>query len=81
MACVQSYTAAEVAKHCTESDAWLIIDGKVYDVTEYVDLHPGGDKLLKHVGGDSTEGFHGPQHPAHVFEAVNKFLIGTLVDE
>ena len=43
-------------------------------------MHPGGDKILRDVGGDATKGFYGPQHPTHVYETVKRFLIGTLVD-
>jgi len=32
----------EVSRHNSSADAWIIVDGKVYDVTTYVDLHPGG---------------------------------------
>lgn len=35
-------TKEEVSRHNSASDAWIIVDGKVYDVTTYVDLHPGG---------------------------------------
>jgi cytochrome b involved in lipid metabolism len=78
---LQEYTAAEVAKHNKEGDAWLIIYDRVYNITDYVELHPGGDKILRNVGGDATEGFFGPQHPTHVFETVKKFQIGTLAKE
>jgi cytochrome b involved in lipid metabolism len=32
---------------------------QVYDVTPYVEEHPGGDAILNNAGGDSTEGFFG----------------------
>ena len=53
------YTAEEVAKHKTRDDLWVIIRGKVYDFTSYVDEHPGGEAILNNAGGDTTEGFEG----------------------
>lgn len=52
----------------------------VYDVTQYIEDHPGGDAIFTHAGGDATEGFHGPQHPATVHDLVREYLIGTLVE-
>ena len=43
---VRIFTKAEVAKHDTVGDCWMIINGKVYDVTPFVDEHPGGDILM-----------------------------------
>lgn len=40
------YTLEEVAKHDNEDDCWMVINGKVYDVTDYIDDHPGGDVIL-----------------------------------
>jgi predicted heme/steroid binding protein len=72
------YTAEEVAKHCTREDLWLIIDGKVYDVTQYVEEHHGGDAILNRPGLDNTEGFRGTQHPEHVKDTVEDYWIGML---
>lgn len=43
-------TPEELAVHCTRDDCWLAIDGTVYDATDFVDLHPGGEVLLAHAG-------------------------------
>lgn len=64
-----------------ETSAWVIIKGDVYDVTEWLDEHPGGRKiLLKNVGKDATDKFMN-FHPDYVLkEVAPKFKIGTLVD-
>ncbi|CAM9967839.1 unnamed protein product, partial [Laminaria digitata] len=75
---VGPFTAAEVARHSTEDDAWIIVSDKVYDVTPYLGQHPGGDALLRNVGGDSTEGMNGPQHPPQAMEILEQHFIGHL---
>lgn len=80
------WTRAEVAQHDKATDLWLIIqdkrtkEHKVYDMTAYVEEHPGGYAILNSAGGDATEGFHGPQHPPTVFDLLPDYCIGTLVD-
>jgi cytochrome b involved in lipid metabolism len=41
----------EVTKHNTENDFWLVIDGKVYDITNFLAMHPGGEQILYPYGG------------------------------
>lgn len=60
----------EVAKHSSENDFWLIIAGKVYDFSEYLPYHPGGESMLRNAGKDGTDGFSGPQHPDRVWQMV-----------
>ncbi|KDP33792.1 hypothetical protein JCGZ_07363 [Jatropha curcas] len=74
----KSYNKAEVSKHHKRTDCWIIIKDKVYDVTSYVEEHPGGDAILAHAGDDSTEGFFGPQHATRVFDMIDDFYIGDL---
>jgi len=55
----QQITREEVAKHKTEESLWIIIDSKVYDLTEFVDAHPGGEFVLRQEAGrDATEAFY-----------------------
>lgn len=47
----------EVKNHNKRSDCWLIIDKKVYDVTEFIPQHPGGNILVQGCGTDATTMF------------------------
>ena len=40
------FTRSEVSMHCGEDDCWIIVGNYVYDVTKFVDLHPGGPEIL-----------------------------------
>lgn len=64
------YSAEEVARHNSSSDLWLIINDKVYNFTDYLLLHPGGEAIMRNAGHDSTTGFSGPQHPVRVWDMV-----------
>ncbi len=76
----RNYTSAEVAQHNEKDSLWIILKGKVYDVTPYVDEHPGGSAIFRHGGQDATAGFFGPQHPERVFDLIDDFYIGDLVE-
>ena len=78
------FSRKEVAAHDTADDLWIILknqqSGKlsVYDITAYVEEHPGGQAILNNAGRDSTRGFYGPQHPSRVFDMIEDFYIGDL---
>jgi hypothetical protein len=77
----QSLTRAEVAKNNSEDSLWLIIDSKVYDVTEFVDAHPGGESVLKQVAGqDATEAFYN-LHRQEVLQKYGNLCIGSIAGE
>lgn len=75
-----TYTADEVAQHSSTDDCWASVDGKVYDLTEWVSEHPGGpDAIGGLCGTDATEAFHGQHGDApDPNEALAGFEIGTL---
>lgn len=45
------YSLEECSKHRSEDDCWLIIHGKVYNVTEFLDEHPGGYDIVVAASG------------------------------
>lgn len=53
---LKSFTRAEVTKHNTEDDLWIIIDGAVYNVSTFAQLHPGGAQILVELGGKDVTG-------------------------
>ena len=69
----------EVNKHNKRDDAWISIDNKVYNITSFIDKHPGGDVILKGIGKNSTELFNNVGHPDYVKKTIlPKYLIGIL---
>ncbi|KAF7312632.1 Glyoxylate dehydrogenase [Mycena indigotica] len=63
MAAPRILTGPEVAAHASRESCWIIVHGKVYDVTDFLDEHPGGSKIiLKYAGKDATEAYD-PIHP------------------
>jgi len=50
-------------QHNDQYDAWMALDGIVYNITPYVRFHPGGGKeLLRGAGRDGTKLFSKLQH-------------------
>lgn len=69
----------EVSKHNKTKDCWLIIEGKVYDVTPFMEDHPGGDEvLLAATGKDATTDFKDVGHSEDAIELMNKYYIGEV---
>ncbi|KAL6906508.1 hypothetical protein ACP4OV_004109 [Aristida adscensionis] len=77
----------EVAKHSVTKDCWIIIAGKiiefledmVYDVTPFMDEHPGGDEVLLAVTGkDATSDFEDIGHSDSAREMMEKYYIGEI---
>ncbi|KIW05031.1 uncharacterized protein PV09_04187 [Verruconis gallopava] len=59
---------SDVAKHNSKESCWIIIAGRVYDVTDFVDAHPGGPGvILRYAGKDATLEYE-PIHPAGTIE-------------
>merc|ERR1712028_179493 len=72
-------TEDELAKHNKEGDAWIAIDGHVYDVSKFAELHPGGELIIyEYSGKDASEVFWG-LHRAEVLQKFGtKMLVGRM---
>lgn len=79
---VKLFTRAEVAKHAQSSEVWIIVHDKVYNVTSFLNEHPGGEEvLLEQNGCDATEAFEDIGHSSDARELMEPLKIGELVQE
>ncbi|KAF9046909.1 peroxisomal acyl-CoA-dehydrogenase [Hymenopellis radicata] len=82
---LKQYTADEVAKHNKPDDLWVIINAKVYNLTRFKDMHPGGASVLHDedvAGQDATEAFYS-LHLTEVLERpqYKRLQIGVVAGE
>lgn len=76
------YTRSQVQCHSTLDDCWMVIFDKVYNITDFVYIHPGGDFILfEYAGRDATHAFLSTRHGSSAYKMLDKYWIGILVDE
>ena len=80
------YTIEEVKKHNKISDLWTIYKGEVYNITNFVNNHPGGN-IIKKAGGKDLEivweeyGFEWHNNNGIVINNLKKYKIGKIKEE
>ena len=63
----KAISPSEVSAH--SGDVWIIVDGSVYDMSGFLDEHPGGSKILKRMGGkDASKQFWKVRHDCFLFD-------------
>ncbi|GBG23868.1 Nitrate reductase NADH [Hondaea fermentalgiana] len=73
------FSAAEVAKHQSAHDAWIVLGRDVLDVTRWLDFHPGGKEImLPYLGYNATETFDEQGHSDVAIETTRMYRIGTI---
>ena len=73
------YTYQEIAEHNSPKDTWIIIDNKVYDVSKFLDEHPGGDEIIyEQAGRDATEYFLDIGHSDDALKLLKSKCVGTV---
>ena len=77
---IKTYSRKEVAEHNSNKDTWLVIHNNVYDVTTFLNEHPGGEEvLIEKAGKDATENFEDVGHSSDAREMMKKYKVGELV--
>lgn len=86
----KSFTMSDVAQHNSKDDCWTVIFSDVYDLTDFVNRHPGGNEIVRACGGDATSLFNsrktddgqpvgsGTPHSQVAREQLTQLKIGTL---
>lgn len=70
-------TNSEVKKHNSRDDCWSIVSGKVYNLTSYVQQHPGGIELISSICGIDGSAAFSNQHGSSA--KPNNVLTGLLL--
>lgn len=73
-------TKDELKKHKSKEDCWTSIHGKVFNITRYVDFHPGGEEeIMKCAGRDGTALFNKYHSWVNPVRLLENCIIGQLV--
>lgn len=77
--------AAEVAKHNSAGDCWMILNGKVYDFTGFLASHPGGiGTMTPYCGADGSLAYTtkdlnpGRSHSSYAYSLLSSYYLGDL---
>uniref|UniRef100_A0A4W5P642 Fatty acid 2-hydroxylase n=1 Tax=Hucho hucho TaxID=62062 RepID=A0A4W5P642_9TELE len=75
------FSEMEVARHCTKYSCWVLLGTRVYDVTGFLRMHPGGEALILHrSGNDISLEMEGPphRHSENARRWMEQYYIGEL---
>merc|ERR1712141_12083 len=73
------FTMTDVAKHTTKDDCWVVLGGRVLNVTKFLPDHPGGElAILTFAGKDATEEFNMIHPPDVVGKYAPDAIIGVV---
>lgn len=62
----------ELGKHNEPDDAWIVINGAIWDITEFAPKHPGGAEIIhEYIGQDATQAYNEIHSPSLVTKHLN----------
>ncbi|KAG5268908.1 hypothetical protein AALO_G00217790 [Alosa alosa] len=76
---VRYYRLTDVEQRNSFKSTWIIINHNIYDVTTFLEEHPGGEEVLREQGGgDATESFEDVGHSTDAREMAKSMIVGQL---
>ena len=76
------FTWKEISRHCSPGNVWIVIHGKVYDISKFIVEHPGGEiPLYDKAGEDATEAFENIRHSNDARQLMQEYYIGDVCDD
>lgn len=80
----KTYSMTDLAEHGTAENCWMSIRGGVYDLSEYLPLHPSRSEVVRPwCGREATEAYNtkskGRPHTSYADELLARYKIGRLV--
>ncbi|CAH1968558.1 unnamed protein product [Acanthoscelides obtectus] len=77
----KQFSLEEVKKHSDNKSTWVVIHNNVFDVTAFLNEHPGGEEvLLEQAGKDASEAFEDVGHSSDARDLMTKYKIGELIE-
>ncbi|KAM9166644.1 cytochrome b5 [Pangshura tecta] len=73
------YRLEEIQAHNHSQSTWILLHHRIYDLTKFLEEHPGGEEVLREqAGGDATESFEDVGHSTDARTLSETFIIGEL---
>lgn len=74
----KTYKLSDISTNNTKESCWTVIDGSVYDLTDFISKHKGGDKILAVCGIDGSDLFTGKSPMGRVHSQMAVKLLGSM---
>ncbi|KAJ5608234.1 hypothetical protein N7537_004853 [Penicillium hordei] len=75
-------SAQQISEHKTPEDCWVVVDKQVWDVTDFLEEHPGGSAIiLKHAGRDATKAYSEVHAPSVMKNNLHAEKFKGILDE
>lgn len=73
------YSINEINQHKNKNNCWIILHGNVYNVTMFLNKHPGGENIIfKYAGKDASQAFDDIKHSKTAIQLLDPYFIGLV---